>query len=136
MNLCIVIGRWVRDNELRFSQSGKAVLKNTIAVSRPFKKDETDYFDVTIFGKVAENTANYTGKGSLIGIEGRMQQDKWETDAGEKRTKVGIIANSVEFLGTNNNGSNDANRNNNDFGNVDIDLSEFEAMDDSEDVPF
>lgn len=130
-----MIGRWVRDCELRFSQSGTAVLKNTIAVSRPFKKEETDYFDVTIFGKVAENTANYTGKGSLVGIEGRLQQDKWETQEGEKRTKVGIIANSVEFLGVNNS-SNNVDRNNNDSGSVDIDMSEFHAMDLDSDIPF
>lgn len=99
INSVVLIGRWVQDNDLKVTKSGVYILNNTIAVDRQFSKDkEADFFDVTAFGKVAENTANYTGKGRLIGIAGRLQQDKWTSDTGIKKTKVVVIANSIEFL--------------------------------------
>lgn len=100
INSVNLIGRWTRDHELRFSNNGVAILKNAIAVKRPFSKEEvTDFFEVTVFGKIAENTAEYTSKGRLVGITGRLQQDRWTTKEGQNRSRVVVIANSVEFLG-------------------------------------
>ena len=87
INSVVLIGRWVQDNDLKVTKSGVYILNNTIAVDRQFSKDkEADFFDVTAFGKVAENTANYTGKGRLIGIAGRLQQDKWTSVTGIKKS--------------------------------------------------
>lgn len=127
MNTWAGIGRWAKENELRYSSTGTAVLRNTIAINRAFSKDkETDFIDVTVFGKVAENTANYTGKGSLVGVTGRIQQDRWTTQEGEKRSRVGVVANSVEFLQS---------KSDNKIDNVD-EFDGFNSMDIDDPVPF
>ncbi len=133
INSVNLVGRWVRDHECRHSASGTFILKNAIAIDRPFSRDkETDFFDITAFGKVAENTANYTGKGRLVGITGRLQQERWETDEGYKRSRVVVIANSIEFLDyadsqkSNENSSADT-ESYEDFQSVEIDM---------DDVPF
>lgn len=135
MNRVILIGRWARDNELKYSQGGVAYLKNSIAVNKPFSKEkEADFFEVAMFNKIAENTTNYTKKGTLVAVEGRLQQEKWETDAGEKRNKVVVIADNVEFLEWGDKKQETNVTNENSFGSVD--MSEFHAMDDDEDIPF
>lgn len=135
MNTVNLIGRWARDNELRFSQSGVAVLKNAIAVNRPFSKTkEVDFFDVTVFGKVAENTTNYTKKGTLVGITGRLQQEKWQTDDGQNRSRVVVIANEVEFLEYANQSPNQQNYQQDTEENFGVD--DFHAVDADDDIPF
>ena len=130
MNVVALIGRWTKEHELRYSQNGTAVLKNSLAVNRPFSKNkETDFFDITIFGKIAENTANYTKKGMLVGIEGRLQQNRWEDQQGNKRSKVEVIATAVEFLEFA-----DGNNKKDETGIMEIDG--FMALDDTDDVPF
>lgn len=130
MNSWSGIGRWAKENELRYSQNGKAVLKNTIAIDRKYGEG-VNFFDVVMFGKTAENTANYTSKGRKVGITGRLQQDTWETQEGQKRSRVVIIADEVEFLEY---GDKYATSNN---GNSEVDLSEFEVLESDEDlIPF
>lgn len=130
MNILMLTGRWTRDHELRYSQNGTAVLKNSLAVNRPFSKNkETDFFDITIFGKIAENTANYTKKGMLVGIEGRLQQNRWEDQQGNKRSRVEVLANAVEFLEFAG-----SNKKTDEAGIMEIDG--FMALDDTDDVPF
>lgn len=111
MNNFTCIGRLAKDPDLRYTQSGKAVCNFDIAVSRPFKKNETDFFRVVVWGKIGENCANYLSKGSQVGISGYIQNNTWENQNGEKRTRTEIIANTVEFLGggnkQNNNTTND-----------------------------
>lgn len=111
MNNFTCIGRLTKDPDLRYTQSGKAVCNFDIAVSRPFKKNETDFFRVVVWGKIGENCANYLSKGSQVGISGYIQNNTWENQNGEKRTRTEIIANTVEFLGggnkQNNNTTND-----------------------------
>lgn len=98
MNIVALIGRWTRDPELKFTQNGKAIAKATIAVDRTFGEG-TDFFNVTIWNKTAENTAQYTSKGSKIAIEGRIQQETWQDkETGKNRSKVGVVAERVEFL--------------------------------------
>lgn len=135
MNRVILIGRLARDPELRFTASGKAVATFSIAVNRPFSKEkEVDFFNIVVWGKSAENCANYLAKGRLVGLEGRLQTRSYETQTGDKRYVTEVIADNVEFLEYAK--SETPARNNNDFGSVDIDMSEFTAMNDDEDIPF
>lgn len=107
MNQVILIGRLARDPELRFTAgSGKAVCNFTIAVNRPFSKEgEADFFKVIVFGKTGENAANYLAKGRLVAIQGRIQNNNYETQSGEKRYTTEVIADRVEFLEWGNKGS-------------------------------
>ena len=136
MNKVILIGRLTRDPELRFTPSGKAVATFSIAVNRPYSKEkEADFFNVVVWGKSAENCANYLAKGRLVGLDGRLQSRSYETQTGEKRYVTEVIADQVEFLEWGNKeGQSSTGRN--DFGSVDIDISEFQAMNDDEDIPF
>jgi len=134
MNRVILIGRLAKEVDLKFTASGKAVAKFSIAVNRPFSKGkETDFFNIVVWGKSGENYANYLSKGRLVGLEGRIQNRSYETQAGDKRYVTEIIADKVEFLEWGNKEAEDISKEDHDFKSVDI--SEFEAMSD-EDLPF
>jgi single-strand DNA-binding protein len=97
-----VEGRMVVDPELRFAQSGTAVGKFRVVASNrkkdesgEWKDDKTLWLDVTCFDKVAENVAESLEKGDLVVVVGRIQTDEWETDDGQKRSKIVMVANSV-----------------------------------------
>lgn len=136
MNRTILIGRLAKDVDLRFTASGKAVATFSLAVNRPFSKEkEADFFNVVVWGKSAENCANYLAKGRLVGLEGRLQSRSYETQDGSKRYVTEVVADNVEFLEWGNK-ENKPTANNDDFGSIDIDISEFQAMDDDEDIPF
>lgn len=98
MNTIQLIGRWVREHEIKYLQDGKAVLNNTIAVNRRFDKEKADFLRVVIFGKQAESTANYTNKGTQIGITGRVQTGSYEGQDGKKIYTTDVIADQVMFL--------------------------------------
>jgi len=98
VNLVALVGRLTRDPELRYSQSGIAVAKFSIAVDRPFNRDETDFFDIVAFRKTAELAANHLTKGRQVGITGHLQQERWEKD-GEKRSKVVVVVEEITFVG-------------------------------------
>lgn len=99
MNVVCLIGRLGKDPELRVTQSGTSVARFSIAVDRRDENKTTDWFEITCFGKVAENTGQYMRKGCMVGITGRLQQDKWQDrNSGQNRSKVSIIANQVDFL--------------------------------------
>lgn len=101
MNSVVLIGRLTKDPDLRYiPDSGKAVSTFTIAVNRPFAKDKADFFRVVVFGKPAENCSNYLSKGRLVGVQGRLQNNNYETQSGEKRYSTEVIADRVEFLGS------------------------------------
>ncbi len=138
MNRVILIGRLARDPELRFTSSGKAVANFSVAVNRTFSRDgEADFFNIVVWGKIAENCANYLAKGRLVGLEGRLQNRTYETQAGEKRYVTEIIANNVEFLDWGDRGKKTTpTKQEDDFESVDIDINEFQAMDEDEDIPF
>ena len=100
MNKIILIGRLTRDAELRYTKDGgTAVASFTLAVDRPFKKDETDFISVVVWRKQAENVAQYTGKGSLVAVEGRLQIRSYEDRDGIKRKAAEVVADNVRFLG-------------------------------------
>lgn len=99
MNKVFLIGNLTREPELRFvAGSGKAVANINIAVSRPFKKDETDFFQVVIWGKQAEAVANHLDKGSKVAVSGYVYNEHWEDKQGNKRTTTKINAEQIEFL--------------------------------------
>lgn len=111
MNSVVLIGRLARDPELRFIPStGMAVAKMTLAVDKEMSRDKkeeaaaqgkptADFIGVTVFGKQAENCANYLSKGSQCAIHGRISTGSYTTQTGEKRYTTDVIADRVEFIG-------------------------------------
>jgi len=103
-NKVLLMGNLTRDPELRFTSSGSALAKFGLAVNRKYKageewKEEVCFVDITVWGKQAENCAEYLSKGRPVFIDGRLQFSTWETDDGQKRNKLEVVANSVQFLG-------------------------------------
>lgn len=103
-NKVLLMGNLTRDPELRFTSSGSALAKFGLAVSRKYKageewKEEVCFVDITVWGKQAENCAEYLSKGRPVFIDGRLQFSSWETDDGQKRSKLEVVANMVQFLG-------------------------------------
>lgn len=101
INHIILVGRAGRDAEIRYFESGKVVSTFSIAVNRPMKDGQTDWFDIEIWGKQAEIAGEYVKKGSLIGIEGRLRWDTWTSkDSGDINIKPLVIAESIRLLGS------------------------------------
>jgi single-strand DNA-binding protein len=103
-NKVLLMGNLTRDPELRFTSNGSALAKFGLAVNRKYKageewKEEVCFVDITVWGKQAENCAEYLSKGRPVFIEGRLQFSSWETDDGQKRNKLEVVANTVQFLG-------------------------------------
>lgn len=103
MNSVFLIGRLTRDAELSYFQSGSAVSKFSIAVNRSRKDgeqwiSEANFFDVSLFGKSAENLKKYLLKGTQVAVQGSLRQDRWEKD-GQKFSRVYVVANDVQLLG-------------------------------------
>ncbi|MDV3426709.1 MAG: single-stranded DNA-binding protein [Bacillota bacterium] len=108
MNNINLIARLTKDSELSFIPgSGNAVCKFTVALDDGFKENKkTYYIPIVCYGKIAENTANYTHKGSLVGISGKLTQRSYDNKEGKKVYVFEVVANEVKFLeskGTNNN---------------------------------
>ena len=102
-NRVIIMGNLTRDPEIRYNPNGTAVANFSLAVNRRYKqgeefKDEVSYIDVVVFGKQAENCSQYLSKGSAALVEGRLQQRRWETDDGQKKSKVEVVAGNVQFM--------------------------------------
>ncbi len=103
MNKFVGIGRLTKDPELRFTPgNGTAVATFTIAVDRKFKKEdgtkEADFIPIVVWGKQAENCANFTKKGKLIGICGRIQTRTYDAKDGTKRYVTEVVADEVQFI--------------------------------------
>src|SRR5574344_534785 len=104
INKTILIGRLTRDAEIKYTTSGTAIATCSIAVNASRKDqsgnwvDEANFFDVTLFGKAAENLKAYLLKGKQIAVTGHLKQDRWEKE-GQKFSKVYIVADAVELLG-------------------------------------
>ncbi|PTU83432.1 single-stranded DNA-binding protein [Staphylococcus pasteuri] len=96
-NIVVISGRITKDLELK--QAGQTQVTNfSMAVDNPFKKDDTSFFDVVAFGKTAELLNNYCGKGSKIGVEGTLKQDRFTDKEGNNRSVVRVNANRIEFM--------------------------------------
>ena len=112
MNKVFLIGRLSRDPELRHTTSGTAVCQINVAISRPVaqgNEPQTDFINVVIWNRTAENVARYLTKGRQIAIEGRIQTRSYDNNEGKRTYVTEVIASNVEFLGS----ANDNNRANN-----------------------
>ena len=102
INNVSLTGRLVRDVDLRFTQNGKAVASFTLAVNRRFKNQDgemdADFIMCVLWGKSAEALANYTRKGSLIGVEGAIQTRNYENNEGQKVYVTEVNCNNFTFL--------------------------------------
>ena len=142
MNNCVLIGRCSKDIELRFiPSSGMAVAKFSLAVDKGLygeKKQEAeakgqptaDFINITVFGKTAENCANYLNKGNKCAVQGRISTGSYTTQTGEKRYTTEVIADRVEFLESKADRQAKPQNDFNDFPDV------FEPVDDFSDIPF
>ena len=101
LNKVILIGRLVRDVDLKYTASNTAVATFTLAVDRGFKNANgekvTDFIDITVWKQQAENCANYLSKGKMVAVEGSLQIRTYEKD-GQKRKIAEVVANNVQFL--------------------------------------
>ena len=103
MNKVFLIGRLSRDPELRHTGSGTAVCQISVAISRPVaqgSEPQTDFINVVVWNKQAENVAKYLAKGRQIAIEGRIQTRNYDNNEGKKTYVTEVIASNVEFLGS------------------------------------
>lgn len=102
LNRTILIGRLTRDPELRYTNSGVAVARFSIAVDRRFKNQqgerEADFINIVVWRGLAENCANYVKKGSLVGIDGRLQTGKYDNQEGRTVYTTDVVADDVRFL--------------------------------------
>lgn len=98
MNTVNLIGRLTKEGELKYSPTGTAYYRNTLAVNRKFKKDETDFMNLLAFSKTAELMGNNFIKGDQIGIEGHIQTGSYEKD-GKKIYTFEVVVDSIHFLG-------------------------------------
>ena len=105
LNKVLLIGNLTRDPELRYIPSGTAVANFGLAMNRVYttqdgeRKEEVCFVDVDVWGRTAENCANYLEKGRLVLVEGSLQFRTWETEDGQKRSKLSVRAFNVQFLG-------------------------------------
>jgi len=104
LNKVFLIGNLTRDPELRYIPSGSAVATFTVAVNRVFKsqagekKEQTSFIRVVVWGRRAEVCGEYLSKGSPVFVEGRLQSRDWETQDGQKRNTVEVVADNIQFL--------------------------------------
>lgn len=105
LNRVILIGNLTADPELRYTSSGTARTKFSIAVNRQYKnasgqlQEETTFVPIVTWGSQAENCANYLSKGRSVAVEGRLRIDSFENDQGERRKVIEVVASTVQFLG-------------------------------------
>lgn len=106
LNVIAIMGRLVRDPELRQTATGKNVASFRVAVDRGSKdangQNQADFFDVVAWNKTAEFVCKYFQKGSLIAIDGHLQSRSYQDKSGQNRTAIEIIANNVHFAGSKN----------------------------------
>jgi single-strand DNA-binding protein len=102
-NKVILIGNLTRDPEMRYTPQGTSVCSFGLAVNRKYKqgdemKEEVTFINIVVFGKQADTSGQYLNKGSSVLIEGRLQERRWETEDGQKRSKHEVVAQNVRFM--------------------------------------
>lgn len=134
MNKVMLIGRLTKEPELRYAQgNGSAVCRFTLAVTRPFKKDETDFINCVAFGKAAETINQYMTKGRQLAVVGNIKTGSYDAQDGTKRYTTDVNVEGFTFVGGQSNGNNSGNtenisNNDNGFG--------YETPVDDGDMPF
>ena len=140
INRVVLVGRLTRDPELRYTTNGAAVASFTIAVNRQFTNSqgerEADFINCVIWRKAAENFTNFTHKGSLVGIDGRVQTRNYENQQGQKVYVTEVVVDNFSLLESknasssnnahdnSNNQSNNSNSNNNQSNNSNNNMSD------------
>ena len=107
VNKVILVGNLGKDPEVRYTAGGQGVANLRIATSRSWtdkqsgqRKEETEWHDVEVWGKQAEQCGEYLAKGRQVYVEGRLKTDKWQDkQSGQERSKVKVVADTVRFLG-------------------------------------
>ena len=107
VNRVILVGNLGKDPEVRYTSGGQAVANLRIATSRSWtdkqsgqRKEETEWHDVEVWGKQAEQCGEYLSKGRQVYVEGRLKTDKWQDkQTNQERSKVKVVAETVRFLG-------------------------------------
>lgn len=103
MNNVVLVGRMTKDPELRRTNNGDCVTSFTLAVNRGYQSADgvqADFIPCVVWGKVAENTSKFCGKGSLVGVEGRLRTRTYDNAQGNKVFVVEVVCSSVQFLET------------------------------------
>lgn len=102
INCVMLIGRLTDDPKLRYLTNGTPVANFSLAVERSYKDSsgnrETDFIECTAWRKLAELIAEKLGKGRLVAITGRLQQDRWTNEQGQKRSKLSVVIDEIQFL--------------------------------------
>jgi single-strand DNA-binding protein len=104
-NKVILLGNLTRDPETRVTANGNTICKLGLAVSRAYstrdgeRREETTFVDIDAFGKQAEVITKYMRKGRPLMVEGRLKLDQWETNEGQKRSKLGVVLENFQFIG-------------------------------------
>ena len=101
MNTVNLVGRLTKEPELKYSASGVAIVRFTIAVNRQFKKEgqpDADFINCIAWRKTAENLANFQNKGNLIGVNGRIQTGSYEGQDGKRVYTTDVLAESIQFF--------------------------------------
>lgn len=145
MNSVVLIGRLVRDPELRFvAGSGRAVANFTLAVDKNLARDKkkefedkgqptADFIRIVVWGKQAENCANFLTKGRLVAVNGSITTSSYKTNTGETRYSTDVLANNVEFLEW---GDKKPGQSGSDDFNFGPEVDDFQAIEDDDDIPF
>lgn len=101
MNRVCLIGRLTSKPELRYTTSNIACTNITVATDRTFGEEKkADFINIVVWRKQAENVCKYLDKGSLVAIEGRLQQSSYEDKDGNRRYKLDVVADNIQFLNT------------------------------------
>lgn len=98
INNVTLVGRLTKDPDLRYTPNGVAVATFTVAVNRPYKDNQADFINCVVWKKPAENVANYTKKGSLVGVTGMIQTRNYENKQGQRVFVTEVLATNVRFL--------------------------------------
>src|SRR5690625_3279234 len=108
LNRVVLVGRLTRDPDLRYTSNGVAVANFTVAANRPFRKEggeqEADFINCVAWRKAAENLAQYMKKGSMIGVDGRIQTRSYENQEGKMVYVTEVLAENIQFLESRNSG--------------------------------
>ena len=145
INRVILVGRLVKDAELKFTSASTPVARFSLAVNRSRKngdqwEEEVSYIDIVLWGRSAEAISKYLQKGKQVVVEGELRQNRWEQD-GKTNSKIEVVANNVQLLGGGNQavpGSTPAPRNDSRMSqpsNMDFNNGP-ESFDDGDDIPF
>lgn len=140
MNRAFLVGRLVRDPELKFTPGGEAVTSFTLAIDRNFKnkdgKYDADFINIVVWGKRAENCANYLAKGKQAAVSGRIQTRNYEDKDGRKVYVTEIVADDVQFIDKKDSGASNGASNSGTSGGVSAADDDFFPIDGNDDIPF